>query len=263
MAGVITDGDICFECVEESVEEIVQINDVIKGENGFAKYREYVRFYDSDDEDADLDAMSYKVWPIWDTSNDIEDGNNDDGETVSSKDTVSEVNAKEFKEINLDLINDGELIEVGCMAQDKLAFPDSQKLLSHPNFWVADTATSIHMTPHKQGVWNLRNVKHEITMGNKSTVVTAKVGDVFGQLCDRYGDVLANAKIGEVAITNQGFNLYSCTKMMKQGWTLGGDKNGIWLTKENKKISFDIPISTKDGVVFAAFIHLRDCSIRG
>ena len=35
-----------------------------------------------------------------------------------------------------------------------MAFPDSQALLNLPYFWIADTAASTHMTPHKVGMVN-------------------------------------------------------------------------------------------------------------
>ena len=44
--------------------------------------------------------------------------------------------------------NYGETTEFSCT----MAFPDSQALLSLPYFWIADTAASAHMTPHKMGM---------------------------------------------------------------------------------------------------------------
>ena len=101
----------------------------------------------------------------------------------------------------------------------------------------------------------MRNVTHQITMGNKTQNNTSQAGDIRGMLCDRYGEDLVRSMMSEVALISKGFNLFSCTKMMQEGRTLGGDKNSIWLTKDEKKIVFDILINTKKGVVFAAFIR--------
>jgi hypothetical protein len=50
------------------------------------------------------------------------------------------------------------------------------------------------------------------------------------------------------------FYLFSLTKLMKQGWTLGGDQiNGIILSKDQHTLKFDIPIDTPEGVVFAMY----------
>jgi hypothetical protein len=41
------------------------------------------------------------------------------------------------------------------------------------------------------------------------------------------------------------------------GWTLGGDKDSIWLTKDEMKIEFDIKIPTTKGMLFTMY-HERD-----
>ena len=64
---------------------------------------------------------------------------------------------------------DGMENEIGMMSVEKeMTFPDDQRLLEHPNFWIADTAASVHMTPHKQGVTNIESAQSEISMGNKT-----------------------------------------------------------------------------------------------
>ena len=68
--------------------------------------------------------------------------------------------------------------------------------------------------------------------------------------------------MSDVALTPKGFNLFSCTKMQKRGWKLGGDASSIWLTKDGHKISFDIPIHTPKGVIFAAYIR-REVGVAG
>jgi hypothetical protein len=48
--------------------------------------------------------------------------------------------------------------------------------------------------------------------------------------------------------------------MMKLGWTLGGNiSKGITLTKDSNVLTFDIPIETPTGVVFA--MHIRRSEI--
>jgi hypothetical protein len=50
----------------------------------------------------------------------------------------------------------------------------------------------------------------------------------------------------------QDFNLFSLTKMMKSGWSLGGSyKEGITLSKGIDELNFDIPIETPMGIVYA------------
>ena len=72
--------------------------------------------------------------------------------------------------------------------------------MENPNFWIADTAASIHMTPHKSGMVNVRDVTHHIAMGNKTKATTTQAGNILGMLCNRYGDDVGSAKMKEVAL---------------------------------------------------------------
>ena len=64
--------------------------------------------------------------------------------------------------------------------EDELKFPSDLHLLLDPNIWVADSATTVHNMPHKQGFTNVRDaLKGEsIMMGNGDAESTATVGDL-------------------------------------------------------------------------------------
>ncbi len=135
-----------------------------------------------------------------------------------------------------------------------MSFPNSQALLHDPSIWIADSAASMHMTPYEEGMTNIKDNKGGgITVGSGEVIVAKKRGDIPCELCDKHGNVLMSTKITEVAlIKNTPFNLFSLTKMMKQGWTLRGDKSsGITLSKDGHVVKFDIPIDTPEGIVFA------------
>lgn len=42
---------------------------------------------------------------------------------------------------------------------------------------------------------------------------------------------------------------------MSEGWKLHGDNDAIWLTKDDMTLRFDIKISTKKRMIFAAYIR--------
>ena len=46
-------------------------------------------------------------------------------------------------------------------------------------------------------------------------------------------------------------NLFSVTKLLKEGWNLRGDSEKVILTSDNKTITFDIVIPTTKGLLFA------------
>jgi hypothetical protein len=61
-----------------------------------------------------------------------------------------------------------------------LTFPNNPQLLNDPNVWIADSGATVHMTPYKIGMRNLRKatVEDAITMGNKRTEYATEFGDI-------------------------------------------------------------------------------------
>jgi len=59
---------------------------------------------------------------------------------------------------------------------------DKDDVINDPNLWIADTAATIHMTPYRTGVTNLRKINNAgtITMGNGTQEEITEVGDVLG-----------------------------------------------------------------------------------
>jgi hypothetical protein len=93
-------------------------------------------------------------------------------------------------------------------------------------------------------------------MGNGIAEKIALIGELTGTICDKNGDEMTTATMSNVVYLPTGqFNLFSLTKMTtNQGWILGGDDKGILLTKEGKKLLFDIAIPTPKGMLFAMYI---------
>jgi hypothetical protein len=138
-----------------------------------------------------------------------------------------------------------------------LTFANHQELLQQPNIWIGDTAATVHMSPHEEGMINIKKTRGGITVGNGEVMVAKKTGDIPCEICDKYGKTLTTGLITDVSLTkNSPFNLFSLTKMMRQGWKLGGDNmNGITLEKKDKVLKFDIPIETPKGVVYAMYVR--------
>jgi len=143
---------------------------------------------------------------------------------------------------------------------DKLAmqFPNVMKILLDPNVFVADTGSSSHSSPHGQGLKNLKAVEEGtgVIVGNGAHEMTKQKGDLDVDICDKHGTKLSTATLTDVNLvpTNK-FNLFSLTKMQKQGWMLGGDSKSISLTKGGKKIVFDIVIDTPDGMICCIYLN--------
>jgi hypothetical protein len=48
------------------------------------------------------------------------------------------------------------ITESGAISKERLSFPNSQKLLSDPGLWIADSAVTTHTTPHDMGMTKRR-----------------------------------------------------------------------------------------------------------
>jgi hypothetical protein len=142
-----------------------------------------------------------------------------------------------------------------------MTFPNTQELLMDPNVWIADTAATVHMTPHEMGCTNARKASevNSITMGNGSNEKAKKIVDIPCTACDKHGNQITEVRMKDVTIIPGGkFNLFSVSKMIKEGWELGGNKTAIWLVRNEMKVVFDIVIPTPKGVLFAIYLKRKD-----
>ena len=133
-----------------------------------------------------------------------------------------------------------------------------------PNVWIADSAATVHSTGHQVGMFDIKKVSTGgITIANGEEQKIKLFGSLKGTMCDQHGDQQAEAVIENVKLVpTQKFNLFSTTKLQTKGWQLGGNKNSMWLEKDNKKIVFDIMLKTEEGVLFAMYFK-RDTEIAG
>jgi hypothetical protein len=91
----------------------------------------------------------------------------------------------------------------------------------------------------------------------EQSVDAVKIGKISGMICDKHGNELNASILTEVTHLPEGkFNLFSVSMMLKEGWTLGGHiETGIWIEKGSDRVTFDLAIHTRKGVIFA--MHFR------
>jgi len=134
------------------------------------------------------------------------------------------------------------------------------KSLLNPNVWIADTGASTHISASRLGMTNLRGTtgSTQITMANGSGENLGAVGDLPVIVCDKMGHMLAKAVMRDISLVpGAKFNLYSIPQMLARGWTLGGDKNVIWIKSPDGMVTlrFDIVIPTPKGAVYAVYLQ--------
>ena len=81
-----------------------------------------------------------------------------------------------------------------------------------------------------------------------------KIAQKPGVLCGKSGNYIEAEKLDRVNHTPTSYsNIFSGTNVLKKGWTIQGENNTIELIKVNRKIVFDINITTTKGVIFAMY----------
>jgi hypothetical protein len=120
--------------------------------------------------------------------------------------------------------------------------PEHKELLMNPNIWIGETAATVHMTPHEDGMINVKNMSGCITVGNGQTMMATKTGNIMCEIQNKRDKTTISGLLTDVCLTTSSpFNLFSVTKMMKQGWKLDGTyAAGITLTKGDDELRFDI-----------------------
>ena len=70
-----------------------------------------------------------------------------------------------------------------------MTFPVDQSFLSDPNVWIADSAATVHNTPHAVGMTNVRDASQSdtIIMGNGAHEHAAKIAEIGGVICNKHG----------------------------------------------------------------------------
>jgi hypothetical protein len=130
-------------------------------------------------------------------------------------------------------------VEFLLMAKDsQLTVPNDQSFLTDPNVWIADTAATVHTTPHKQGSVNMRLATREdsITVGNGSSEKASEIANIPGIICYRNGNEPSKGTLQDVTLLPTGkFNLFSLLKILKQGWKIGGGELSIRQKKANRR----------------------------
>jgi hypothetical protein len=105
---------------------------------------------------------------------------------------------------------------------------------------------------HANGMVNVTMIKNEtITVVNDKIEQITMMGVLHGTICNNVGELIMTTTLQNVTVMLNGkFNLFSLTKPQRDGWLLHGDEKSIWMTKNDKRILFDIAIRTTDGMLY-------------
>jgi hypothetical protein len=118
-----------------------------------------------------------------------------------------------------------------------MAFPTTQKWLENPNAWVGDTGATVNMSPHSQGMENMKeaNSSDAVTMGNGQSESALQIGDIPAKLCDKYGAIKNTARIREVLhMPTAQYNLAIQHHEATTRWLDIGRRQGQYLVNQRR-----------------------------
>jgi Zinc knuckle len=131
--------------------------------------------------------------------------------------------------------------------------------IDDPNVWIGDTGAMTHNTANIECSTNHHNATAaDHIVGVTGPPVEAKtIIDIHCQVVN--DGVIKYIKLKDVAyVPNSRYNLFSLTKLMTSGWSIGGDREvGIVMSKGGVKLHFDKTVHTPKGVLYVAVLKRR------
>ena len=144
-----------------------------------------------------------------------------------------------------------------CLSKiENLVAPARVALSQSANIWVGDLGASVHCTNNRSRGSNIDEVSAAGTMCAHDEAITASSKmDIARTWCNQFGEKQFKTTLRDVQYNpNLNFNLFSIGKVIKEGWKLSGNQEGLVLTKGCGKLVFDIKIKTQNGVIFCAYL---------
>lgn len=121
------------------------------------------------------------------------------------------------------------------------------------NTWICDSGASSHLSKSLTGMTNVRYITRAVSMGDGHDVQLTHEGDLPFVSHTRNGEQRI-ATLKDLGIsTSLCFNLFSLTKAMTDGWTVGSEPTtlNLFVAKGNNKFVFDRKLKTQTGFVCA------------
>ncbi len=134
----------------------------------------------------------------------------------------------------------------------------SRKLLESEDIWIADTGATSHVTKHSKG--GVNNCKTDVkTRGARGVAAEASYEmDIPAIYCDATGQQCFLVQLNNVQVSDQfNFNLFSMTRVMLEGFELGGNAEELTLKKGNCVLRFDTVLHTRHGALYCSVFKRR------
>jgi hypothetical protein len=120
------------------------------------------------------------------------------------------------------------------------------------DLWIGDSGASCHFINTDFGMYNWKNIREEIGVGNGAIAIASKEGSVKLKVFPKNGKQYIVTLHGVKFIPNLQTNLFSITTALTRGWKLSNRGVHIVLKNKDGTIIFDTPDPTTEGLLMTA-----------
>jgi hypothetical protein len=122
-----------------------------------------------------------------------------------------------------------------------------QKLTPSSSIFLGDSGASTHMGNEDEGMYDIQDINDPVTVGNGKVLRATKVGKLRRTVHQMDGSTLDVVLPDYKFVPGLHANLFSITKALSSGWTIGNKGVKLTLSKAGHSIEFDRVFKTENG----------------
>lgn len=123
--------------------------------------------------------------------------------------------------------------------------------------WLGDSGASCHMTCDEDGMYDCREIKSPIKIGDGRTLYATKIGKKKLMVIQKDGTTLDVVLDECKFVPGLWINLFSITKALGNKWNISNKGQCLILSKNNVSIEFDRIMKTDNGAVVGVLMKPR------
>jgi hypothetical protein len=122
--------------------------------------------------------------------------------------------------------------------------PEKKKDVLTKNTWIADSGASTHIGNSDEGMTDVKVIDSPVQLGNEATLRATKIGRKHLTVMSRNGSKLNVVLQDYKYVPDLWVNLFTLTKYLKDGWSIGNKGLVLHLRTGTAEIRFDLVILT-------------------
>ena len=134
--------------------------------------------------------------------------------------------------------NGTQYLLMGLTTDDKIEFIKKSSLLKDSNIFIGDTGATFDSTNYDIELVDVHQAKETDNIVDVlgKAIYGSILGDMPCTVCDKNGQELKDIMIKNIMhLLKSGYNLFSLTKRLEDGWALGGNADALWIKKKSIK----------------------------